>query len=392
MPQSTRTPSTMTTDPQPGIPRHLLAGVLLLCGAVMLQAGCESLEYRPMAAGREGEIIVVMDSARWGGPVGDAVREHVAPYLGTLPAPEREFGLRRLSMTGQGALDAIRAQKNVLIVAPLSDNTDEARFLKARLDSSSIAAVMGGDTAIISRRDLWRQRQQVMYVLGATDDDLVRALESQGEDVRYQFNTITRERMTREMFEKGRQPDLEQQMLDKHGFAVNMQHDWFTAIDTTLSDSTGFIWLRRVVSSESWRSLFLYYVDDFNPANLTPEWVQAARDRLSETWIHGNAGGYTTTDYRRDLTSENIDFKGRFAYETRGLWHMVFRDDDGEVKPFGMGGPFLNYTFYDEDTGRLYMLDGTVFAPGYDKREFLRQLEVISHTFRTAGDVAHPVP
>jgi hypothetical protein len=60
---------------------------------------------------------------------------------------------------------------------------------------------------------------------------------------------------------------------------------------------------------------------------------------------------------------------------------------------YGMGGPFLNYTFYDESSRRLYMIDGMVFAPGYDKREFLRQMEVISHTFRTVpfeGELDEP--
>jgi hypothetical protein len=32
------------------------------------------------------------------------------------------------------------------------------------------------------------------------------------------------------------------------------------------------------------------------------------------------------------------------------------------------------------------MIDGMVFAPGHDKREFLRQMEVIAHTFRTRGE------
>ncbi len=64
---------------------------------------------------------------------------------------------------------------------------------------------------------------------------------------------------------------------------------------------------------------------------------------------------------------------------------MVGREN-GEKIEFGMGGPFLTYTFYDQATGRIYMIDGMVFAPGYSKREFLRQMEVIAHTFRTRAE------
>jgi len=348
--------------------------------AMMVLAGCEAMEYRPSAVGREGEIIIVTDSLSWEGELGDALRMHVSPYLGTLPAPEREFSLRSVSLTSQKVLESLQKQKNVIFVAPLSDQTPESNFLRSRLDEEAAKSVQAGGATVISRRDLWRKDQQVMYLLGNTKEELIQLLEDRGDDIRYGFNVVTRERVEADMFEKGRQPEIEAALMKKHGFAVNAQHDYFTAID-----STDFVWLRRVVSSDSWRSIFVYYVDGFNPASLTPEWVHEARQRLTETYIQGNMGGYVAIDTRRELNTENIDFLGHFAYETRGLWHMIDRDETGKMVEYGMGGPFVNYTFYDEGSGRLYMIDGMVFAPGYDKREFLRQMEVIAHTFRTVA-------
>jgi hypothetical protein len=355
---------------------------LLSAAALLFLAGCESLEYQPAAVGREGEVVVVMDSTHWNGPLGDAVRGNVAPYLGTLPAPEREFNLRRLSLVSQTTLETIQKQKNIIFVAPLADSTREAEFLRSRLDAQALQAIQGGSVSIIPRRDLWRSGQQVIYVFGDTAESIIAELESRGEDIRYQFNDITRQRVELDMFEKGRQVDMEQALLDKHGFRVKIQHDYFSAIDTT-----DFVWLRRVVDSNSWRSLFVFYIDDFNPANLNPDWIMAARDRLTETHIRGNVEGFVAIDYRRELITENVDFLGRFAYEMRGLWHMVERKDDGDLAEWGMGGPFVNYTFYDDDSRRLYMIDGMVFAPGYDNREFLRHMEVIAHTFQNENEI-----
>ena len=355
---------------------------LLFAATVLLTAGCESLEYKPAAVGREGEVVVVMDSTHWNGVLGDAVRGNVAPYLGTLPAPEREFNLRRLSLISQTTLETIQKQKNIIFVAPLADSTREAEFLRSRLDPQALEAIRGGNVSIIPRRDLWRSGQQVIYVFGETVESIVAELENRGEDIRYQFNDITRQRVELDMFDKGRQTDMEQALLDKHGFGIKIQHDYFTAIDTT-----DFVWLRRVIDSNSWRSLFVFYIDDFNPANLNPEWIMAARDRLTETHIRGNVEGFVAIDYRRELTTENVDFLGRFAFEMRGLWHMVERKDDGDLAEWGMGGPFVNYTFYDDDSRRLYMIDGMVFAPGYDKREFLRHMEVIAHTFQNENEI-----
>jgi len=362
------------------INRSFLSLSLLLI--VLAAAGCETLEYRPAAVGREGDVVVVIDSSSWNGALGDAVRGNIAPYLGTLPAPERAFNLQRMTLTSNRIIEAIQKQKNILFVAPLADSTREAEFLRTRLDPAALAAVQNGSVSIIPRRDLWRSGQQVIYVFGQTEEAIIAALEEQGSDIQYQFNDITRQRVEVEMFEKGRQFDMEQALLEKHDFRLKMQHDYFTAIDTT-----NFVWLRRVINQNSWRSLFVYYVEDFNPANLNPTWINAARDRLTETHIQGNLGGFVTIDYRRELISENIDFLGRYAFETRGLWHMVERDDDGDLTEWGMGGPFVNYTFYDDDSRRLYMIDGMVFAPGYDKREFLRHMETIAHTFQNANEV-----
>jgi len=357
--------------------------VPFLAFVLLLSAGCETLEYRPSAVGKEGEIVVVIDSSRWQGPLGEAIRANIAPYLGTLPAPEREFTLRRVSLTSQRLLQTIQNQKNIVFVAPLNDETEEANFLRSRLDENALSAVMAGQATVIPRRDLWRSGQQVFYLLGDTEEVLIEQLEEHGEDIRYQFNDIARKRLTVEMFEKGRLFELEDILMDRHAFAVRGQHDYFIAVDTT-----NFVWMRRVVNADSWRSLWVYYIEDFNPANLTPEWIYEARERITETQIRGNMDGFVAIDFRRDLSSENVDFLGRFAYETRGLWHMVGNDPARGRVEYGMGGPFLNYTFYDEETGRLYMIDGMIFAPGYDKREFLRHMEVISHTFWTAEEAA----
>ncbi|MDA0684487.1 MAG: DUF4837 family protein [Bacteroidetes bacterium] len=369
------------TSTRPAVHRLIFSAIL---ASMLFLTACESLEYRPPAVGREGDVVVVMDSARWNGPIGDAVRMHVSPYLGTLPAPEREFSLNQMTITSQSVLEGIQKQKNVIFVAPLSDESREAAFLRSRLDSTALSAIRGGQASVIPRRDLWRTEQQVIYVFGDTEESILRELEARGSDIRYQFNTITRERVQVDMFEKGRQFDIERAIEDKHDFSIRVQHDYFTSIDTT-----NFVWLRRVVDSNSWRSLFVYYIDNFDPTNLTPEWVYAARDRITETNVRGNADGFVLIDYRRELNTENIDFLGRFGYETRGLWHMVEENEQtGDLMEFGMGGPFVNYTFYDDESRRLYMIDGMVFAPGYDKREFLRHMEVIAHTFRNGTEVA----
>jgi len=356
----------------------------LLLALILFATGCEALDIRPRAVGREGDIMVVTDSASWNGEIGDALREELGAYINTLPAPERLFALKRSGIDSRRTLDLIKRQKNIVFVAPLSDSTREAQYLLSTLDEAAASAILeGGTVAVLGREDEWAQEQQVYFVLGSKASDLAQAIRTNGEGIRYNFNRATRRRLLRTMFDKGRQVELEDELMANHGFAVNAQHDYFVSIDTT-----NFVWMRRVVSPDSWRSLFVWYTDELSPADLTAEWALAARDRLTSAYVQGNLGDYVVVDERRALEVENIDFLGRFAFEIRGLWHLVGPDESGKVVQFGMGGPFVTYAFYDEPSRRTYLVDGMIFAPGYEKREFLRQLETIAHTFRTQADVA----
>lgn len=359
-----------------GIPALTILTLLVASGAL---SGCGTADFRPAAVGREGEIVIVIDSTHWNGSIGEALYETVGGFVSTLPAPERDFDLRAVSLRTDRDLEMARRFKNVIFVAPLSDTTNEAAYLRNVFEPAAQEAIMGGDGTVVPRQDLWRRAQQIYYVTGATADDVVDVLRRRGHELSRSFNSATRQRMAVRMFERGRQRDLEDQLMQRHGFAVNVQHDYQIAID-----STDAVWLRRI-TPDTWRSVLVHYVENADPGKLSPTWIYAMRDSLAQIYLQGNLGGWVEIDRRRPLETRNIDFLGRYGFESRGLWRMV-GEQDGERVEFGMGGSFVTYTFYDQDSGRIYVIDGMVFAPGYTKREFMRQMEVIAYTFRTVRD------
>lgn len=354
--------------------RTILFSALLLFGFVLV--GCDKIQSRPTAVGQEGSVFVVIDSTTWNGPVGEALRQEISYPIATLPAPEPAFGLQRYPLLGQASLNRIKMQKNLLFVSALSDSTVVTQLISSLFSEEALQAVNENDGALVVRDDPWRLRQKVGIIAAPSEDHLVDVIRRSGKELRDGFNTITRERTELDMFRKGRQVDLENQIFEKHDFALKVQHDYQIAVDTT-----DFIWLRRILSSDSWRSVFVHYIENGNPAEMSPEWIYSVRDSLTHEYVRGNLNGFVEIDRRRPLITENISFLGNFGYETRGLWQMM-EMRDGEKQQAGMGGPFVTYTFYDQDSGRIYLVDGMVFAPGYDKREFLRQVEVMAYTFR----------
>ena len=359
--------------------RDIIARSPLALLAVTLVAGCQGVDLTPTASGPDEDVYVVADSSSWNGIVGDALRSEIGGFVQTLPTPERAYKLIHRPLITERDLRDLKKKKNVIFVGALSDSSTESTFLRGAFSAEALAAVRNGGGAVVPRDDPWRRYQKVFYVAAETPELVAETIEQNGQDMLDALNEVSRTRLHKDMFEKARQFDIEEKILDEHGFRVQIQHDYQIAIDTT-----DFIWLRRIISSDSWRSLFVYYIDGADPSHISADWVIAKRDSLARLYLQGNAGGWVEVDQRRPMEFKTIDFLDRYGLETRGLWQMVGPDESGDrVVQYGAGGPFLSYTFYDQDSGRIYIIDGMVFAPGFSKRDFLRQLEVIAYTFKS---------
>ena len=366
--------------------RRLWWTLVLSLAPLLLFGGCEG-DYRPRAVGPEGEITVVMDSSLWTGAPGEALRENVTPWVQTLPVSERYFQIRHLELTSERTYERIQDMKNVIIAAPLSDSSNETSFLRRRLSDEAEQAILDGQRAVVSKPNLWRRSQRIYYVSAATPEALAETFRNQGSQIRSTFMDVTLQRMEQNMYEgaSGRSA-VEDTLLERHGFTLNIQSDFQLAVDTATA-TEGFVWLRRILAKTR-REFFVYYAENVSPDQITPEWIYSIRDSLTQKHLRGNVQGHVQIDYRRALETEQISFLDRYGYETRGLWYMVTTvEGSDEVRPVGGGGPFVNYTFYDQATDRVYMLDGSVFAPDFDKLDFIRQMEVMARTFRTAAEI-----
>ena len=53
-----------------------------------------------------------------------------------------------------------------------------------------------------------------------------------------------------------------------------------------------------------------------------------------------------------------------------------------------MGGPFVSHSFYSKDGKDIIVLEAFVFAPRYDKRQYLRQVESLLYSFEWDSEMA----
>ena len=62
----------------------------------------------------------------------------------------------------------------------------------------------------------------------------------------------------------------------------------------------------------------------------------------------------------------------------RGLWKVV-----GDM----MGGPFVSHIRLDEQNQRIVVVEGFVYAPETNKRNYIRRLEASLFTLRLPGEM-----
>ena len=86
---------------------------------------------------------------------------------------------------------------------------------------------------------------------------------------------------------------------------------------------------------------------------------------------------YMTTSTFARPSIKYMKYKGLDFAEVRGFWE-VYNDF--------MGGPFVSHVFYSKDGQDMIGLQGSVYAPKYDKRQYMRQVESIIYSFEWAKD------
>ena len=138
-----------------------------------------------------------------------------------------------------------------------------------------------------------------------------------------------------------------------------------------------FIWISDDKQYTT-QGVFVYKYPAAQVENFTEENIIAHRNQFLKENVPGMFDNtYMITNEIATPEVKFIRFRGRQFAETRGLWE-VFGDY--------MGGPFVSHSFYSRDGKDIIVLDGFVYAPKYDKRQYLRQVEAVLYSFEWADD------
>ena len=331
--------------------KRFLKYLALAAAAVMAIVSCSEEKRKkallPNISGKAGEVIVVIDQGIWEGSVGTVLRDSLAadcPYL-----PQREPLYTLVNVAPSGFNNMFQIHRNIIIVNVSSSVTEPG---------------------ILFKKDQWAAPQCVTYINASDSEEAVAIIKENSQTIITVLEQAERDRLmaNTKRYEELKLSPIVTEMVGgaprfPSGYQLKKKTDDFIWItyDTQFTQQSVLVFKYPVVEGENMMS---------------PESLISENNKMLKNNVPGMfENTYMTIAPVITPSVKYMKYKGIDFAEIRGLW---------EVHNDYMGGPFVAHAFYSEDGKDIIVLEAFVFAPKYDKRQYLRQVESILYSFAWA--------
>ena len=302
----------------------------------------------PNISGKAGEVIVVINKGDWEGAVGTTLRDTLAKDCPFLPQKEPLYTL--VDVIPSGFTNMFQIHRNIVIV---------------RIGNDVV------EPGVNIRYDVWARPQCVITINAIDSDSAVQLIKENSKRIITSLEQIERDRIianSKKYEERSIAPAVTEMIGGSphfpSGYGLKKKTDDFIWVEYSVQYVTQGILIYKypVVEGE----------DMMNLDNIIEE--NNAMLKANVPGMFENTYMMTSTFARPSI--EYLKYKGRDFAEIRGYWE-VYNDF--------MGGPFVSHAFYSQDGKNMIVMEGFVYAPKYDKRHYLRQVEAILYSFEWAN-------
>ena len=302
----------------------------------------------PNISGKAGEVIVVINKGDWEGAVGTTLRDTLAKDCPFLPQKEPLYTL--VDVIPSGFTNMFQIHRNIVIV---------------RIGNDVV------EPGVNIRYDVWARPQCAITINAIDSDSAVQLIKENSKRIITSLEQIERDRIianSKKYEERSIAPAVTEMIGGSphfpSGYRLKKKTDDFIWVEYSVQYVTQGILIYKypVVEGE----------DMMNLDNIIEE--NNAMLKANVPGMFENTYMMTSTFARPSI--EYLKYKGRDFAEVRGYWE-VYNDF--------MGGPFVSHAFYSQDGKNMIVMEGFVYAPKYDKRHYLRQVEAILYSFEWAN-------
>lgn len=327
--------------------RKFFLTAALVSAFALLMTSCEGGGVSP-AAGKEGEIVVVVDRDAWEGDLGTTMQMIFESDYPCLPQSEPKFKL--VNITKANLRDLFKRHRDVVIF-----EYDPAAAEVAKTVESN----------------KWAAPQKVTTFTGRNSDELSYYLKVHARELLKEFEQTEREQqIARNKLHE--QKSLREVVQAFAGGQMCFPRDW-----AVYKSTDNFVWIAWESKEVQMGVLMYKYPARDGVKALSAEALVERRNNVLRVNVPGadTADGlptFMTTGTFIEPVVRYTEHDGVKVAELRGLWEM---ENDY------MGGPFISHTFNRPETGEFVCLDAYVYAPKHNKRQYVRLLDSILYSF-----------
>lgn len=325
--------------------------IALFAAVLLVAVSCGNKTTKkllPSVSGKAGEILVVMDKTPWEGEPGNAIRELLAcdcPYLVT-----REPLYSLVNVVPSNFAQLFQVHRNIVVYE-----------IDPQVQQEGVQYLS----------DIWARPQCVVKVSATTEERAVEITRENGPVIAEAIEQAERNRVitnTRLYEEASIFPQVAEAIGGSPHFPSGYKLKKKTADFVWVGDEKQYVY----------QDVFVYkYPAKGNESDFSLEEIIAHRNQALQQNVPGMfENTYMTTSEFIPPTLRFVKFKSFNFAEVRGYWE-VFNDY--------MGGPFVSHSFYSPDGKEVVVTEAFVYAPKYDKRQYLRQVESILYSFEWKG-------
>ena len=331
--------------------KRFLTYLVLAAAAVLTIASCSEEKRRkallPNISGKAGEVIVVIDKNAWEGAVGITLRDTLAADCPYLPQPEPLYTL--VDVIPNGFNNMFQLHRNIIIVNISSSVTEPGVTL---------------------RQNVWAAPQCVIGINAPDSETAVEVIKENSQKIITTLEQAERDREIRNA-KKYEELAIARAVTEVLGGSPHYPSGYRLKMKTN-----DFTWVTYEPQYTQQSILGFKYP-------VVPGEEMMSRESLISNinaMLEKNVPGMFENTYMTIAASippsvKYMNYKGHAFAEIRGLW---------DVHNDYMGGPFVAHAFYSEDGQDIIVLLAFVYAPKYDKRHYLRQVESVLYSFEWA--------
>ncbi|MDP6908913.1 MAG: DUF4837 family protein [Flavobacteriales bacterium] len=292
----------------------------------------------PGITGRAGELVVVMEEHLWNQPAGDSVFNTLAQHVYGLPQAEPTFNVVHIKTSAFTKI--FQTHRNLVVV---SIGEEHAKSIELK-------------------KDLWATPQVVIKISAPNTKEFLDVFGNNADKIISHVLKHEQQRTLRS-YNAQLNHDVVKHLKTEHGIDLSIPVGY-----NLVREEENFSWI-RYETKDVMQSLLVFTEPYQRENTFTKEGMTKVMNGFTRKYVQGKPpGSYMKVVTEYPPLMDESSLADVYASKLVGLWDM-----EKEL----MGGPLVAYAVLDKQRSQVIYLYGFVFAPGKNKRNYVRQIDAI---------------